>query len=461
MTVRPHAPPANIVDFLLDAVCMVDAQGCYVFVSAAFERIFGYAPDEVIGRPMIDLVHPEDRERTLQAASEIMSGESKTGFENRYVRKDGKIVHIMWSARWSEADQLRVAVARDISARKMAELRQAALYAISEAAHATHGMVSLFRRIHEIIDGLLPARNFFVALYDREHGELSFPYFVDERSPTPPPRALDSGALSVQVISSGKTLLLTPESPARRDRIGIVDGKDASYWLGVPLGGAAGTIGALVVQSYSGGAQYHEQDRGLLQFVSTQIADAIERKRLQTRLQHIALYDPLTELPNRPLLHDRIGTALARARREQGLLAVLYLDLDGFKQINDTLGHGGGDQVLQVAAQRITRCLRSSDTVARIGGDEFVVLLERIALAGHAERVAEKVRAALIEPFEVQGRTMQIRASIGIAIFPQHGATQKELLLHADEAMYCAKKAGGNRMHLKLASAPDLRPTPA
>jgi diguanylate cyclase (GGDEF)-like protein/PAS domain S-box-containing protein len=441
MSSLPHAPPANIVDFLLDAVCMVDAQGCFVYVSAAFERIFGYAPEEVVGRPMLELVHPEDREGTLQAARQ-----SKTGYENRYVRKDGKVVHIMWSARWSEADQLRVAVARDITARKMAELRQAALYAISEAAHSTQDMLSLFRRIHQIIDGLLPARNFFVALYDREHGELSFPYFVDERSPAPAPRAPDAGALSAQVVGAGKTLLLTPESPAQADRIGVVDGRDALYWLGVPLAGAAGTIGALVVQSYSGGAQYTEHDRDLLQFVSTQVADAIERKRLQARLEQIALYDPLTQLPNRPLLHDRLGTAMARARREHGLLALLYLDLDGFKQVNDAQGHAAGDQLLQEAARRMIRCLRSSDTVARIGGDEFVVLLERIALADHAELVAEKLRAELLRPFALRGVEMRIRASIGIAIFPQHGATQKELLQRADEAMYRAKKAGGNRV---------------
>jgi diguanylate cyclase (GGDEF)-like protein/PAS domain S-box-containing protein len=458
MTVRPHAPPANIVDFLLDAVCMVDAQGCFVFVSAAFERIFGYAPHEVIGRPMLELVHPEDREGTLQAAREIMSGQSKTGFENRYVRKDGQVVYIMWSARWSEADQLRVAVARDITPRKMTELRQVALYAISEAAHSAQDMPSLFRRIHQIIDGLLPARNFFVASYDREHGELSFPYFVDERSPPPPPRALDAGLLSTQVIRGGKALLLTPDSPAQGDRIGMIDGKDASYWLAVPLAGAAGTIGALVVQSYSGGAQVQEHDRDLLHFVSTQVADAIERKRLQTRLEQIALYDPLTGLPNRPLLHDRLGTAMARARREHGLLAVLYLDLDGLKQVNDSLGHAAGDELLKVAAQRMTGCLRSSDTVARIGGDEFVVLLERIALADHAELVAGKLRAELMQPLAMEGAGLQIRASIGIAIFPQHGATQKALLQRADEAMYRAKKAGGDRVHTAPA---DADPGPA
>jgi diguanylate cyclase (GGDEF)-like protein/PAS domain S-box-containing protein len=455
MTIRALAPPPHVVDILLDAVCMVDAQGYFVFVSAAFERIFGYAPHEVVGRAMIELVHPGDRQCTLAAARKIMSGQSNTGFENRYVRKDGKIVHIMWTARWSHADQLRVAVARDITERKLAELRQAALYAISEAAHSTQDLIALFGRIHQIIEGLLPARNFFVALFDRESAELSFPYFVDERSPAPRPRPLDAGALSVQVIGNGRTLLLTPESPGNVNRLGIADGKDSLYWLGVPLGGPGGAIGALVLQSYSGETEYREPDLELLHFVSTQIADAIERRRLQARLERAALYDSLTGLPNRPLLSDRISTALARARREEGQLAVLYLDLDGFKQVNDAHGHAVGDQLLAVAAQRMTRCLRSSDTVARIGGDEFVVLLECIKSTGDAERVAEKVRAEFLRPFELHGIGLQIRASIGVALFPQDGTTQQQLLNHADAAMYCAKRAGGDRVHPPSAPRAD------
>lgn len=112
MATRNSAPLASYIDLLLDAVCAVDKQGRFVFVSAACERIFGYTPDELIGQPMIDLVHPADRQRTLDAAREIMGGEPKLNFENRYLRKDGRVAHILWSARWSEVDQLRIAVAR-------------------------------------------------------------------------------------------------------------------------------------------------------------------------------------------------------------------------------------------------------------------------------------------------------------------------------------------------------------
>ena len=214
MEKNTYAPLIGVLDLLLDAICVVDAHGRFVFVSAAFERIFGYAPQEVIGRPMIELVYPADRERTLQAASEIMAGTPKPHFENRYVRKDGQVVHILWSAHWSEADQLRLAVAHDITELKRAESLRTALFDISEAAHAAEDLLALFRRIHQIIGGLLPARNFFVALYDRANDELSFPYFVDEHDEPPPSCRLDSGTLSAEVIRSGQPLFLTPGQPA-------------------------------------------------------------------------------------------------------------------------------------------------------------------------------------------------------------------------------------------------------
>jgi len=128
------APVASFTDLLLDAVCMVDVNGRFVFVSAACERIFGYTQEEMIGMVMLDLVAPADRQRTIAAAQAIMNGHAQVHFENRYNRKDGRVAHIMWSARWSATDQLRVAVARDITTLKQTQAKQAALYAISEAA---------------------------------------------------------------------------------------------------------------------------------------------------------------------------------------------------------------------------------------------------------------------------------------------------------------------------------------
>jgi len=423
----------NYIDLLLDAICVVDTEGRFVYVSAGFERIFGYTPEEVIGRPMIELVFPDDREITLQAANEIMSGKPLPYFENRYIRKDGQIVHIMWSARWSAADQLRVAVARDITKRKHNEAIQAALYAISEAAHTAEEMHTLFQRIHQIIGELLPARNFSIALYDKVSDEVSFPYHVDEYAPLPATQRLDSTTLCAQVIRSGEALLLTP------------DGNYSPSWLGVPLKSHHGTIGALMVQSYADNVYFTETDQTLLQFVSTQIATAIERKQMIANLQRLALYDQLTQLPNRKLFHDRMELALARAQREQGQLALLYLDMDKFKEVNDTFGHSAGDLLLEKIARRLEQCVRACDTVARFGGDEFVVILENIDLPEHARLVTEKIHSAFNQPFDLEEQKINIMPSIGVAHFPLHGDSAEQLLSYADEAMYLEKKSGGNQ----------------
>jgi diguanylate cyclase (GGDEF)-like protein/PAS domain S-box-containing protein len=447
MEPKTTLPLSNVMDLLLDAICVVDAEGRYLFVSAAFERIFGYAAVEVLGRPMIELVYPPDRERTLRAAVDIMAGEAQLHFENRYVRKDGQVVDIMWSARWSEADQARVAVGRDVTALKRSENLQGALFDISEAANTAEDLLALFRRIHQIIGELLPANNFFVALYDDKKDELSFPYFIDEHDPAPAPRSLDSGTLSAEVIRSGKPLLLTPDSvEVLPEHISTIVGSNSVDWLGVPLHTSKGVIGVLVVQSYSGEVRYTKKDEALLQFVSNQVAAAIARKQSEAWLQHIARHDPLTDLPNRTLVHDRLQTALARARREEQRLALLYIDLDGFKQVNDSFGHTLGDQLLQEVAQRITRCVRQSDTVGRIGGDEFVVLLHDINQPQDATDIADLIRASLDQPFDLDGKRLAISSSIGIATYPEHGDDGKQLIRHADEAMYAAKKIGGNRL---------------
>ena len=151
MDIKSYLSQASFIDLLLDAVCVVDRRGFFVFVSAACERIFGYTQQELVGQPMIDFVFAPDRERTQRAADEIMQGEPKLNFENRYVRKDGQVVHILWTACWSEDYQMRIAVARDITERKQAESRQSALFAISEAAHAAEDLLELFKRVHQLV----------------------------------------------------------------------------------------------------------------------------------------------------------------------------------------------------------------------------------------------------------------------------------------------------------------------
>ena len=441
MGIPDSTPLASYIDLLLDAVCAVDGQGRFVFVSAACERIFGYTPQELIGRPMIDLVHPGDRQRTLEAAREIMGGEPKLNFENRYLRKDGRVAHILWSARWSEIDQLRIAVARDITERKLAESRQAALYAISEAAHAAADLLALFKRIHLIIGEWLPALNFSVALYDEQCAQLNFAYHVDDQERQPELPGTITGRLCTEVIRSGQPILLTPDcNPLPPGFFDLVAQPGAPCWLGVPLNSQNGTIGAMILKSAQDKQRYTEQDMELLQYVCAQITLAVERQQLHARLQRLAQYDQLTQVPNRELLRERFKAALASARIASGRMALLYIDLDRFKQVNDTYGHGVGDMLLQAVASRLQGCVRDSDTVARIGGDEFVVLLHSIQTLEDAHGVQEKIRQALAQPLRLDGHCLSIEPSIGVACFPDHGIEDVALFRHADEAMYAAKR---------------------
>jgi PAS domain S-box-containing protein len=277
-------PLDQVIDLLLDAVVIVDPDGRYVYVSAAYERIFGYAPEEVIGKQMLHLVHPDDREKTMAAVGEIMAGQEKTTLENRYIRKDGEVVHIMWSARWVPEHGVRIAVARDVSARVRSEATQAAVYAISEAAHAGGSLQSLCRTIHHVLGGLLPAGNCSLALVDTASEVLDFPYHVDERGDAPAPRPVIGSDYAGEVIRSGRSLLLGPSRLGEPASANDDEIRGARYWLGVPLKGArGGVIGALAVKSYTEEARYNARDVLLLHYVSTQVANAIERRQRTAR----------------------------------------------------------------------------------------------------------------------------------------------------------------------------------
>ncbi len=172
--------------------------------------------------------------------------------------------------------------------------------------------------------------------------------------------------------------------------------------------------------------------------------DISERKMVEERLQRLALYDTLTGLPNRTLFFDRMNQLLALAKRNQYVLALLYIDLDHFKKINDTLGHEVGDLLLVEAGKRMTSCTRKADTVARMGGDEFIGICGRIAAAQDAGVVAEKILAVLTEPFHLKGQVCTIGASIGISIYPQDGDDVETLVSKADTAMYTVKESKKN-----------------
>jgi diguanylate cyclase (GGDEF)-like protein/PAS domain S-box-containing protein len=173
-----------------------------------------------------------------------------------------------------------------------------------------------------------------------------------------------------------------------------------------------------------------------------------EARARALRISRLAQHDCLTGLPNRLLLKDRLDRAIALATRHRRPLAVLFVDLDHFKDVNDTAGHAVGDRVLQAMAKRMQACVRSSDTVSRYGGDEFVVLLSEIDHPGSLMPVARKILTAVEAPHNLAPHVFQITASIGVSFFPQDGQDGRSLIQNADAAMYCAKQGGGNSVQL-------------
>lgn len=226
----------------------------------------------------------------------------------------------------------------------------------------------------------------------------------------------------------------------------------------VPLvGGAGAPLGFLMVMDSAPRALTSVQRERLemlarqaavsleLQRANRELTDAVAALReAQTTIRRLAYHDTLTGLPSRELFRERLGRALAHARRREGSLAVMFLDLDGFKSVNDTWGHAAGDRLLVGVAERLSGALRATDTVARMGGDEFAILCPGMGGEGEAEIVARKLLETFQSPIPVDGLGLSITASIGIALYPMDGATPESLLLDADAAMYRAKRNGKN-----------------
>jgi diguanylate cyclase (GGDEF)-like protein/PAS domain S-box-containing protein len=187
-------------------------------------------------------------------------------------------------------------------------------------------------------------------------------------------------------------------------------------------------------------------DGGEIVKFSAVFYDVSERKEMELQLENLAHYDSLTGLPNRMLLHDRLEQAIATAERQRQHFALLFIDLDGFKPVNDEHGHGVGDAVLKLVGERLNLVIRGMDTAARLGGDEFVVILTDIHNRENTERVAEKIIGELSEPYEVAGKTLSISASIGARLYPSDQKAALDLLRTADEAMYQAKRDGKRRV---------------
>jgi two-component system, cell cycle response regulator len=209
----------------------------------------------------------------------------------------------------------------------------------------------------------------------------------------------------------------------------------------------------LALQAVRQGAQdYLVKGQGHPELLARAIRYAIERKRFEEHLTYLAQYDHLTGLVNRILFRDRLVQATARSKRMQQMISLMLLDLDRFKLVNDTFGHDMGDELLKAVSERLKTCVREVDTVARMGGDEFTIILEGVSSEQNVLVVAKRITESIATPFELKGHCISIGISIGITIYPQDDHPVDELLKHADTAMYQAKQQGGSAFHFHEAS---------
>lgn len=387
------------------------ADGRYVDVNAAFLRVFGYTREEVIGHTARELEIWTNMERDRgRLVEQINERGYIRDWEVTFLTKAGDAVDFLLGGAKIEAagGPYLLLVGNNVTAlrRSEAALRK------SEAEHRGF-LENLPLGVVIAQDGVVRYANaacLEMISYDRDEViGRSFLPMVDE-------------ADRDMLAELHRQRMAGDDAPACYDlRMTRKDGSP------------------VVWRVHASTVTWEGRPAGLIAF-----SEVTSQVQAQQRVTELALHDNVTGLPNRLLLSDRARQAIAAARRQQGGFALIYLDLDGFKSINHTLGHNAGDRALKTIARRLLDCMRDSDTAARVGGDEFVVLLPGIADRETAVPLAEKLLHAINQPINVAGGGQRLGASLGIGIFPADGADLDRLMHNADKAMYRAKSAGGN-----------------
>jgi diguanylate cyclase (GGDEF)-like protein/PAS domain S-box-containing protein len=412
-----HALLASVVEHTEDAIISHTPEGIITSWNGGAERLYGYSEAEALGRSIVTLMPPDKRVEEQYTLDYLRRGQSIEQQETTRLRKDGTLVHVSLTISPIKDGQGRVVgvsrTARDISARRAAEeelfrekeLAQVTLQSIGDAVITTDPVGSI-TYINPVAESMTGWRN--AHAIGRPLGEVF--RIIDgttrEALPVPMRAALRDNrrngpiANTTLISRNGREIAVESSASPIHDRGGQVVG------------------GVLIFR------------------------DVSETYAMAMRMTHQAQHDFLTGLPNRVLLVDRLTQSMAHARRNNTHAALLFVDLDRFKQVNDSLGHEAGDELLKMVAGRFRACVRESDTVCRQGGDEFVVLLGAVHEVQDAGYVAEKILNASAQPYHVRGHEVHVGASIGISLFPNDGTDVDTLTRNADAAMYHAKQLG-------------------
>ena len=423
--------------------------------SEQFATLFGYRQTDI--EPGMaswnNRVHPDDKQWVLNSIHGLIDrGGDVWAEEYRFRRGDGSYAYVL-DRGYVVHDNLGTPVrmigsVMDLTERKQIELTLSkkydqlqAIYRLTEVVNQAGTVEAVYQEALTTLQNALRADRASIVLFD-EQGVMRFVVWrgLSDRYR----RAADGHSpWAVQETAAQPILVADAEHDASLETFRETLRQEGIRALGfIPITYQKKLLGKFMVY-YNQPHAFSGEEIQLAQTVSSHVAFAIERAQQTAKLEHQALYDSLTDIPNRTLLHDRLRQAISAAQRTRTSLALLLIDLDRFKEINDTLGHARGDLVLKQIGPRIQAVLRQSDSVARLGGDEFAVLLPTVSSPSHAVLTAGKILQALQTPFPVEGLELEIGASIGIVICPEHGAEAELLMQHADIAMYVAKQQGG------------------
>ena len=420
----------DVLDVAGEYVWETDREGRYTFVSRRIKDVLGYDPEEVLGKTPTDFMPPAEGERVRKwMREERQAGAPLHNLEHQSIRKDGQLV-------WQWVSGTPVFDDHD----RFTGYRGTALD-VTEQRRVQADLKEAHRRLQMALE----ASQVSIWITDALTREVYLSEGWAELLGDEPKETLTT-----------VDLLLEITHPDDRDRV-------AKGSLAAMRSDTAEYVEDFRVRTRSGdwrwirsrGRVIERDAQGqALRMAGTNI-DITDRKRDEQRIEELASRDPLTGLPNRLLLADRLSHALKSAQRDGTRLAVMFIDLDHFKSVNDTLGHSVGDLLLKDVAQRLEGSLRKGDTVSRLGGDEFIIVLERLKSAEDAREVAAKVISAIAAPYEGDANVPTISCSVGISLYPTDAQDAETLIHLADAAMYAAKERGRNNFQF---SSPQVRP---
>jgi diguanylate cyclase (GGDEF)-like protein/PAS domain S-box-containing protein len=428
---------ALILDSSIDCILTADHEGRIIEFNAAARRFFGYSRSEILGREVADtIVPPELREELRRRLSEfVLTGDSADLGRRREVtamRADGSLVpvEVVVTPAYVKGRVILTAYIRDLSDKRRAERLALARHQATQALTAS---LSLTEAAPIVLDALVNGLDgtearLWVADGDPPTLALAGTSAGARVGLDPTPTA---GALVRRTLEEGAAAWEAPPEGAK------------GVSLAVPVRLGSQVLGVLEVSS-SVSRSRDEDWVPALADVGSLLALFLQRQRAEANLQRFARYDSLTGLPNRSFFLETLERTLSRAGRQSTRSAIVFIDLDGFKAVNDALGHAAGDTVLQTMAERLRAGTRSSDLVARIGGDEFTVLVQNLARADDAAFVARGLLDRLARPCRVENQDVTLSASAGICVYPEDGTEADTLLRNADLAMYRAKQEGKN-----------------